>query len=141
MRSALLSLGLTVATVATATYVLADPAAPNPDPIKIVPPRIVSQTFPVVTLNSEADLEQLRKTNPAHYAQATRIMAAANHLCRPDLPATVLVKFHVRNISCANMLLRTSNPPKRQINFQLDNTFYSALVTVTDDPPKLVQAH
>lgn len=141
MRSALFSLGLAVTALATATYVLADPAAPNPDPVRIVPPKPVFQAFPVVRLDSEADLEQLRKTNPAHYAQAMRIMAAANQLCRAQAPETVMVKFHAHNISCANMLLRTSNPPKRQINFQLDKTFYTALVTVTDDPPRLVQAH
>jgi hypothetical protein len=126
MRSTLLSLGLAVIALATTTYVVAD--------TEFV-------TFQVIQLNSEADLDQLRQTNPAHYAQATRIMAAANHLCRPQLPETVLAKYHASKISCSVMLLKTSNPPKRQINFQLDNTYYSALVTVTDDPPRLVQAH
>ena len=94
----------------------------------------------VVYLDSAAALEQLRTSNPAHYAKAERIMAAANVLCRPGRADLQAAKKDAAGFSCAPMLLRTSNPPKRQITFRLDDTRYVALVTVTDDPPQLVSA-
>ena len=89
-----------------------------------------------VHLDSAADLEQLRKTNPDHYARAVRLMNRAGELCEPGAPK--LQNADGRDISCA-MLLLTSNPPKRQISFTLDDTHYIALVVITDDPARLVQ--
>jgi hypothetical protein len=88
----------------------------------------------------EHALEQLRSSNPAHYARAQKILAAANHLCRPTAGEVEYAKFDAKNISCIHALLKTSNPPKREISFTLDDTRYSALVVLTDDPPKLVRA-
>jgi hypothetical protein len=42
----------------------------------------------VVYLDDPAALEQLRTSNPTHYARAQKILAAANHLCRPK-PAEI----------------------------------------------------
>lgn len=92
---------------------------------------------PPVHLDSPADLAQLRKTNPDHYARAVRLMESANRLCRPGAPK--LQNADGRDISCA-MLLLTSNPPKRTLSFMLDNTRYVAIVTVTADPPLLMHA-
>jgi hypothetical protein len=91
-----------------------------------------------VHLNGPADLAQLRATNPKHYQQALKIMAAANQLCRPH--AGEVEYTDAKDVSCTRMLLRTSNPPKRDLSFRLDNTTYIALVTLTDDPPRLVAA-
>ncbi len=93
-----------------------------------------------VYLNGPADLARLRVTNPAHYARAQKIMAAANELCRPQPGAVSHARFQARDVSCVDMLLRTSNPPKRQINFTLDETRYIALVVITDDPARLAPA-
>jgi hypothetical protein len=128
MRSTLLSLGLAVLTLAPAADVPAD----SNDQAVVLPH--------TVYLNSEADLNWLRATNPAHYARATQIMAAANKLCRPGAPESLLVKSNANDVSCSTMLLKTSNPPKRQIDFRLDDTRYIALVTITDNPPQLVRA-
>ncbi len=102
----------------------------------------VATAFPgnTVYLSGPADLARLRATNPAHYARAEKIMAAANELCRPGAGAVSHARFQARDVSCADMLLRTSNPPKRQINFTLDDTHYIALVVITDDPARLVPA-
>ena len=85
-------------------------------------------------------LEELRATNPDHYTRATRILAAANHLCRPHLPEATLVEFRMEDFSCQAMLLLTSLPPQREIGFRLDHTRYIARVFVTDDPPRTIPA-
>jgi hypothetical protein len=102
----------------------------------------VAGAFPdrIVYLEGQADLDRLKATNPAHYARAEKIIAAANVLCRPEPGAVSYVRFQARDISCSDMLLLASNPPKRQINFTLDDTRYIAVVAVTDDPPRLMHA-
>ena len=90
-----------------------------------------------VQLNSTADLAWLRESNPDHYARATRLMAAANTLCKPGEPK--VQNTDGRDISCG-MLLRTSNPPKRALSFTLDDTHYVAIVTITADRPELMRA-
>jgi hypothetical protein len=95
----------------------------------------------VVYLNGAADLERLRSSNPDHYWKAERILAAADHLCRPGPAEVQYVGFDISDLACSRMLLKTSNPPKWQIAFRLDDTRYVALVTVTDDAPRVIPAH
>ena len=92
---------------------------------------------PPMHLDSAADLAQLRKTNPDHYARAVRLLSSANSLCRPGAPK--LQNTDARDISC-ELLLRTSNPPKRTLSFMLDHTRYVAIVTITADPAQLTHA-
>jgi len=92
---------------------------------------------PPVRLASAADLAQLRKTNPGHYARAMRLMSSANRLCKPGEPK--VQNADGRDISCT-MLLLTSDPPKRALTFTLDSTPYVAIVTITSDRPHLVHA-
>jgi hypothetical protein len=94
----------------------------------------------VVRLDSPGALEHLRSTNPAHYAQAIKILADANHLCRPTKAELLRAHPKANDDSCVTMLLRASNPPKREVRFLLDHTQYVALVSVTDDPPRLMAA-
>jgi hypothetical protein len=97
---------------------------------------------PPVRLASAADLAQLRKTNPDHYARAVRLMSSANSLCKPGKPKLQNAKLQSadgRDISC-DMLLLTSYPPKRALSFMLDGTRYVAIVTITADPPHLTHA-
>jgi len=95
---------------------------------------------PVVHLDDPVALAQLRAANPRHFAQAQKILADANHLCRPTAGEVEYAKSGAKDFSCIRSLLKTSNPPKRQISFRLDDTYYVALVTLTDDPPRLVAA-
>jgi len=92
---------------------------------------------PPVRLASAADLAQLRKTNPGHYARAMRLMSSANRLCKPGEPK--VQNADGRDISCT-MLLLTSDPPKRALTFTLDSTPYVAIVTITSDRPHLMHA-
>jgi hypothetical protein len=89
-----------------------------------------------VYLNGPSDLARLRDKNPDHYARAERILAAANHLCRPGPGQLQEARKEAPDVACDGSLLRTSNPPKWEIIFRLDDTRYVALVAVTDDPPR-----
>jgi hypothetical protein len=99
---------------------------------------IASPAPPVVIhLDGAKSLHALRATNPAHFARAERIIAAANELCRPGPLEGVLARFAAQDISCSESLLKTSNPPKKELQFTLDRTRYVALVAITDDPPRV----
>lgn len=92
-----------------------------------------------VYLDGPSDRAQLKASNPAHYARAMRIFAAANRLCDENPARLQHAGADLRGFYCG-MLLRTSNPPKWEIRFRLDDTRYVALVTVSADRPKLVPA-
>ncbi|MGO9802858.1 MAG: hypothetical protein ACLPTL_05395 [Steroidobacteraceae bacterium] len=92
-----------------------------------------------VFLDGPADLARLRATNPGHYARAVRVLAAANHLCRPGAGQLQRI-VGSRDVQCAGQLLLTSNPPQWRLTFTLDDTRYIALVLITDDPPHLLPA-
>ena len=101
---------------------------------------IAAQVFEKAVYLDARALEELRAANPDHYARATRILAAANHLCRPRAPEVYLAQFGVRDLSCAPMILLTSLPAQWQIGFRLDHTRYIARVFLTDDPPRMLPA-
>src|SRR5437764_12702346 len=65
-----------------------------------IPAQVFDRT---VYLDSRA-LDELRSSNPDHYARARRILAAANHLCRPPVPQVELAEFGARDFPCAPML-------------------------------------
>jgi hypothetical protein len=81
-------------------------------------------------------LEELRQSNPSHYAEAQRVMAAASTLCAPGA-LRAWETLRLPEATCKEAFLRTSNPPKREISFQLDETLYVALVTVRDAAPEM----
>jgi hypothetical protein len=94
-----------------------------------------------IRIDNPAALAHLRATNPAHYAQAVKILAEANHLCRPAQGEFQRARPDAEDPSCAASLLRASNPPKREVRFWLDHIEYVALVAVTDDPARLMAAN
>lgn len=100
------------------------------DPVVIHPP---------VRLDTAEDLATLRASNPAHYARALPLMAAANTLCRPQPGKAQNAGLDSRELKCGHLFL-TSNPPKREVTFTLDGTTYIARVTVSADPPRAVRA-
>ena len=112
--------------VLAAALVCSAPLVRAADPVEIRAP---------VRLDTAEEMQNLRATNPDHYARARRVIAAANVLCRPAPPGLQGAGLGRRGVSCGHLFL-TSNPPKREITFRLDNTRYAALVTVTADPPK-----
>jgi hypothetical protein len=102
--------------------------------------KVPSVTLPQAVYLDAPALEQLRITNPERYARVTKILAVANHLCRPKVPDVYLASLGVQDLSCSPMLLLTSNPPQWRIGFRLDDTRYLASVWITDDPPRAVPA-
>jgi hypothetical protein len=84
-------------------------------------------------------LEELKSSNPRHYEEATRVMAASDTLCAPGS----LQSWKVMNlppVHCTGDFLKTSPPPKRQISFDIDETRYIALVTLQDSRPEFRRA-
>lgn len=126
MRTALVAI-----TLAGVNLVLAEPPPAQISP----PPRST------VYLYGAADLDQLQKTNPDHYARAQRILAAADHLCKPGPPRSEFAAAAAREVRCSPLLLKTSNPPKLSLSFVLDDNRYIALVPLTSDSPRLTPAH
>jgi hypothetical protein len=104
-----------------------------------VPGAQASPTNPIY-LDGSQSFEQLRYSNPRHYEQALRILAAADEICRPHAAQIEFSRFGARDVGCQAAFLLTSNPPKRQLSFTLDDTHYIARVAITSDPPKLVKA-
>ncbi len=94
---------------------------------------------PPVRLDTPDELAKLKAANPAHYARAQRLIAAANVLCPPRRARLQGADLDSRKVACGHVFL-TSNPPKREISFTLDGTRYEALVTITADPPRAVRA-
>lgn len=108
-------------------------------PVLAGEPALTSPPRKTVYLEGPRDLAELRDTNPAHYARAQRVLAAADHLCRPGIAQSEPVAGS-RDLRCESRLIFTSNPPKWQMTFTLDDTRYIALVVIHDDPPHLLPA-
>jgi hypothetical protein len=87
----------------------------------------------VVYLNGPKAMAELEKSNPKHFAIATKILAAGPKLCEVGAPRAYQAYMGAEEISCSGFLLRTSNPPKKQISFELEDATYIALVEVKVD--------
>jgi hypothetical protein len=84
-------------------------------------------------------LEELKTSNPRHYEEVTRVMAASDTLCAPGSLQTWKV-MNLPPVHCTGDFLKTSHPPKRQIRFDIDETRYIALVTLKDSRPEFRRA-
>jgi hypothetical protein len=127
MRRTVLSLALALLGAAVLSSAGAD--APAPPQVK------------TVYLYGETSLEELRTTNPQHYARAKKIIAAAPELCRYEGAGGVIPVSEARDVNCLRTFIKTSLPPKWELHFRLDDVRYIALVTVKGLNPKLTPAH
>jgi hypothetical protein len=79
---------------------------------------------------NDLTMEDLRTTNPKHYAEARKVMADMKASCAmgqwQSQPA------FLKPGECSVFLLSTSNPPKRRVTFVVEDTLYIASVTVTE---------
>ena len=92
----------------------------------------------VVYLSNARALDELRMSNPAHYARAKRILADADQICRPGkLQVVPLLDAQAQDVACARSMIFTSYPPQRQLQFRLDDTTYVAMVFLTKTGAKL----
>jgi hypothetical protein len=94
----------------------------------------------VVYLSGPSALAELQKSNPAHYARAQRILAAAPGICAAGPAEVHFARFGASDLSCASMILMTSYPPKQELAFTLDDTRYIAHVVVGDWAPRFYPA-
>ncbi len=78
----------------------------------VVPAAQASPLNPIY-LDGSQSFEQLRYSNPRHYEQALRILAAADEICRPHAAQIEFSRFGARDVGCQAAFLLTSNPPKR----------------------------
>ena len=87
----------------------------------------------VVYLTTAAALDELRLSNPGHYARAKRILARAEEICKPTAPKLLMLKLDAQSLTCIRSFLFTSYPPQRMLSFQLDDTLYVAMVYLKGD--------
>lgn len=104
------------ASVAWSAAVFADPAS----------------SAPRVDLRDPAAIEQLRQSNPAHYAAIREILAALAE--QPDRAEGdwLQTAYDARDVELSRLLLKTSYPPRQQLSFTLDETRYTLHVVRSD---------
>jgi hypothetical protein len=115
------------------------PPAPSGPPLLSVPAPPMPETHKWVHIRGQADLDQLRDTNFAHYLRAREILAAANEICQPaasGVTRTYPARFAADYLSCSGWMV--SNPPKTTLMFHLDDVGYIAVVSVTLSNARLV---
>ncbi|HTW36995.1 MAG TPA: hypothetical protein VMD49_00325 [Steroidobacteraceae bacterium] len=122
MRSRYLVIGLCLAGTAAALAAAPKASAPAQFPAR------------VIHLDSAAALEQLRITNPGHYARVERILASADQVCKAGEPKLLALHLDAKDVVCFRSLIFTSYPPQRQLTFRLDDTRYSAMVFLKGPP-------
>jgi hypothetical protein len=124
MRSRILLIGLCLA--GTAAALAAAPKASVP-----------AQSPKTVYLYTAAAVDQLRFTDPRHYAGVQRVLASADRLCKAGQPKLQSLQLDVQAFGCSSLVF-TSYPPQRQISFRLDDTRFIAMVFLSDYRAKLV---
>jgi hypothetical protein len=128
MRISALVFAIGMASCALAT---AGPPAADPSAVSWAAQSPYKQ-LNVVRLDTKEALDNLRSTNPRHYAIARKILAAANQICDARDAAPLRMKFAAQDVGCLSSFWLTSFPPKRSLSFKIDDTIYTALVEVRD---------
>jgi hypothetical protein len=85
-----------------------------------------------VDLRDPAALEQLRQSNPAHYAAIREILATLAQEPGRVEGDWLQTAFDARDVELSRWLLKTSYPPRQQLSFTLDQTRYTLHVTRSD---------
>jgi hypothetical protein len=119
----LVAMGMASGALATAAPAAEPPTLPAADQTPMQP-------LKYRRLDSEDALENLRSSNPRHYAIARKILAAANEICDAQKGAPLRMKFEAHDVGCTSSFWFTSNPPKRALRFRIEDTVYTALVEV-----------
>ncbi len=130
MRSMRLVIGFCLAGTAVALAVTVSLAGTAIAPAAPAKPTASARPWPsptTVYLGNAAALDQLRLTNPKHYARVQRILASAAQLCKAGEPKLLALQSDAQDMHCGSMLF-TSNPPQRQLSFRLDDIHYIAMV-------------
>jgi hypothetical protein len=93
-----------------------------------------------VDLRDQRQLEQLQASNPAHFANIQRIVAAV--LERPEqvTEGWLRTNFNAKDFSLQRAILRTSNPPKQLLQVTLDDVRYKMYLIRSDMIPGFTPA-
>jgi hypothetical protein len=74
-------------------------------------------------------LEELKTSNPTHYAQALKVIDEMSKPCPTGEWQSRPIQQRT-SPQCSAFFLQTSNPPKRQASFVVDDTLYIASVVL-----------
>lgn len=85
-----------------------------------------------VDLRSAAALEQLRRSNPAHYAKIRQILAGLREQPERVEGDWLETRFDAHGVELSRFLFKTSDPPKQELRFTLDDVRYVMHVTRSD---------
>jgi hypothetical protein len=92
-------------------------------------------TTRTVDLRDAAALQQLRQSNPAHFATIERILADLSEQPQRVEGDWLQTNFDARDVELSRLLLKTSYPPRQLLRFTLDDTRYTLHVTRSDLAP------
>ena len=93
-----------------------------------------------VDLRDQRQVEQLKASNPAHFATIERILAAVLDSPEQVTEGRLRTNFNAKDFSLQRAILRTSNPPKQLLQFTLDDVRYKMYVVRSDMTPGFTPA-
>ena len=85
-----------------------------------------------VDLRDGAALEQLRHSNPTHFALIQRILRELAEKPERVEGDWLQTNFDARDVEWSRLLLKTSYPPRQLLRFKLDDTRYTLDVVRSD---------
>jgi hypothetical protein len=94
----------------------------------------------VVDLRESRAIEELQRTNPAHYEKIRRAIAALQEQPKLAEGNWLQVNVDAVDVDLSRYLIRTSNPPKQLLQFTIDDTRYVMHLVRTDMTPEMTRA-
>jgi hypothetical protein len=92
----------------------------------------------VVDLRSEHALEELKRTNPAHFEKIRQVIAALQEQPKLAEGDWLQVTVAARDVDLSRYIIRTSYPPKQLLQFTLDETRYMMHLVRNDLTPQVM---
>lgn len=85
-------------------------------------------------------LEQVKKSNPAHFEKIEQILAGLLEQPKRVEADWLRTNFNAHNVQLHRGLIKTSYPPKQLLRFMLDDVRYTMYVIRSDLTPVVVPA-
>jgi len=85
-----------------------------------------------VDLRSPKALEELQRTNPAHFEKIRQLLAELEKEPSRAEGDWLKLNFDARDVALSRMVVKTSYPPKQVLTFRLDEVRYTMHVTRSD---------
>jgi hypothetical protein len=93
-----------------------------------------------VDLRDAGALEQLQRSNPAHFKKIQQLLAGLREQPSRAEGDWLQTTFDAHNVNLSRFLMRTSNPPKQLLQFTLDDVQYTMHLVRTDLTVEMVPA-